>query len=364
MFTLRFSRTMKLPSRVMATTLCLQLVGSVYLTGGVQSSSLYLFPLAAVFLSLVGSIRESVATAAFLVSSVVLLWLTHESGIDLTETTAVPTVEMLTLVLSCMLGCGMALFMALQARMLLNLLDHELEGRLRAQKRAESANQTKNLYMAFLSHEIRNPLQVILSNVELFGESDLDDADRQLCVENIEAASRGLSGMLHDVLTFAALEREGILVRQDEVELAPLLHEVVSIHREGARQRGLELTLDSHATPLVLGDVHRLRQVLNNLVSNAIKYTPSGSVRVETRPVDGRLAIHVIDTGPGISDELQETLFRPFERAERETVQGSGIGLAVCHGLVTRMGGRLQLHSVEGNGSDFFFDLAIPAALA
>ena len=95
-------------------------------------------------------------------------------------------------------------------------------------------------------------------------------------------------------------------------------------------------------------------------LDNAIKYTPSGSVRVETRLEEGRLSIHVIDTGPGISAALRETIFRPFERSKQETVEGTGIGLAVCHGLVTRMGGRLQLHSEEGAGSDFFFDLAVP----
>ena len=132
------------------------------------------------------------------------------------------------------------------------------------------------------------------------------------------------------------------------------------MHRESARQRGLTLTLTQPPTPRVLGDVHRLRQVLSNLLSNAIKYTPSGSVRVETRLEEGRLSIHVIDTGPGISAALRETIFRPFERSKQETVEGTGIGLAVCHGLVTRMGGRLQLHSEEGSGSDFFFDLAVP----
>ena len=360
MFTLRFFPTMKVPSRVMASTLCLQLVGAAILTGGLESSTLYQFPLAAVFLGLVGGIRESVGTAAFLVTSVVLLWLAHEAGVDLTEGRSQPAVQMASLSLSCLLGGGIALFMALQARKLLDLLDRELEARKVAQQRAESANQTKNLYMAFLSHEIRNPLQVILANVELYGEPDLDDADRALCVESIEAASRGLSGMLQDVLTFAALERRGILVRQDEVELAPLLEEVVAMHRESARQRGLTLTLTQPPTPRVLGDVHRLRQVLSNLLSNAIKYTPSGSVRVETRLEEGRLSIHVIDTGPGISAALRETIFRPFERSKQETVEGTGIGLAVCHGLVTRMGGRLQLHSDEGSGSDFFFDLAVP----
>ena len=207
-------------------------------------------------------------------------------------------------------------------------------------------------------HELA--VAIRLTNVELVRESDLDERDRAACLEGIEAASKGLSGMLHDVLTFSALEREEMLVRQDEVQLVPILEEVVSMHREAARQRGLSLFLRSDSSALVLGDVHRIRQVLSNLISNAIKYTPSGEVTVTMRRDGDRIFVHVVDSGPGIAPEVAADIFRPFERVSTETAPGTGIGLAVCHGLVTRMGGRLRLQTEPGHGSDFFFDLAVP----
>lgn len=362
MITLRLFPTMKVPARVMAVTLCLQLAISTLLTGGVQSPSLYQFALAACFIGMVGTVRETIGTATFLCGTAAALWFSHQLGFDLTHDEPLPTVKSASLAISCVIGGAMAIFMALQARVLLDMLDSELEARKVAQRRAESANQTKNLYMAFLSHEIRNPLQAILTHVELVRDPDLDERDRAACLEGIAAASKGLSGMLHDVLTFSALEREEMLVRQDEVQLLPLLEDVVSMHREAARQRGLSLTLRGDSSVLVLGDVHRIRQVLSNLITNAIKYTPAGEVTVATRRDGDRLFVHVIDSGPGIAPDLASDIFRPFERVSTETAPGTGIGLAVCHGLVTRMGGRLRLQTEPGRGSDFFFDLAVPTS--
>ena len=165
--------------------------------------------------------------------------------------------------------------------------------------------------------------------------------------------------MLNDVLTFASLERSQILIRQDNIDLAPLFREMSAIHREAARRKDLKLLIESIPSTWVLGDIQRLRQVLNNLLSNAIKYTPSGAVSLFTQRDGDTFLVHVVDTGPGISEELQTTIFQPFERAENTTVEGTGIGLAVCQGLVARMGGELRLDTISDGGCDFFFDLQL-----
>ena len=356
---LRYSPTMKRPAQLLALVSSLHLFVCAWITGGVHSSTLYFYPVVSVFFGIIGTHKETIFVTVMLCLVITSIWYIDGQGISLQGDATTTPIKMVTLILCCLIGGGMALFMGLQIRVFLDRLHIELTERKVAQRRAERANQTKNLYMAFLSHEIRNPLQVILAHVEFLDEDGLTSEERGESIESIKQASRGLSDMLHDVLTFTSLERSQILIRQEHVDLAPLFQEMSAIHRESARRKELELFIESIPSTRVHGDIQRLRQVLNNLLSNAIKYTPSGAVSLHAERDGDKLLIHVVDTGPGISEELQTTIFQPFERAEDAKADGTGIGLAVCQGLVTRMGGQLRLVNIPDGGCDFSFDLQL-----
>ena len=356
---LRYCSTMKRPAQLLALVICCHLFICTWLTGGMYSSTLYFYPVASVFFGIIGTRKETIFVTIMLCLITGVFWWLEHAGIHLKSYKPLPLIQMATLILCCMTSGGMALFMGRQIKLFLERLHTELNEREIAQKRAEKANQTKNLYMAFLSHEIRNPLQVILAHIDFLEDADLDADEKSESLDSVKQASRGLSEMLNDVLTFASLERSQILIRQDSIDLAPLFREMSAIHREAARRKNLKLLIESIPSTRVLGDIQRLRQVLNNLLSNAIKYTPSGAVSLYTHRDGDTFLIHVVDTGPGISEELQMTIFQPFERADNTTVEGTGIGLAVCQGLVARMGGELRLETLSDGGCDFFFDLQL-----
>ena len=358
---LRYFPTMKGPAQLLAVVSCSHLFICTWLSGGAYSSTLYFYPVVSVFFGIIGTRKETILVTIILCVHTSVFWYLDHRGIHLKEYAPAPPIQMTTLIFCCLISGGMALFMGRQIKMFLERLHIELNERDIAQKRAERANQTKNLYMAFLSHEIRNPLQVILANIEFLEEDDLSSVEKSESIDSIKQASRGLSDMLNDVLTFTSLERSQILIRQDCVDLAPLFQEMSSIHREAARRKDLELLVESIPCTRIRGDIHRLRQVLNNLLSNAIKYTSSGAVSLHAKREGDKLFVHVVDTGPGISEELQTTIFQPFERAENTHAEGTGIGLAVCQGLVARMGGELKLDHVIDGGCDFSFDLQFVA---
>ena len=179
-------------------------------------------------------------------------------------------------------------------------------------------------------------------------------------IESMQTVAKNLSGLLDDVLAFASIERAQINIRRDPVALAPLLQEMQSLHTQHAQRKGLSLNVIHDEQVAVIGDTQRLRQVLNNLIGNAVKYTVEGHVTVRAEASDGIVTLSIRDSGPGIADDVQASIFKPFERADEGNVEGTGLGLAVSRGLLTRMGSTLHLVSPDEGGCLFHFTL--PAA--
>ncbi|HYR24310.1 MAG TPA: HAMP domain-containing sensor histidine kinase [Aquabacterium sp.] len=235
-----------------------------------------------------------------------------------------------------------------------------LRQRLRATEREVEARKTR--FVAMLSHDIRTPLQAMLGSIDLLDLKVADGSVEQRAVARLRAATTQLETHLRDVADYARFGDPHWPLNLAPLSVRPWLEEIGLVHQAAAQARGLSLEVDVSALPADLAiqtDAARLRQILDNLLSNAMKYTEQGHVRVTAslpaRPAE-HLCITVCDSGAGIAPADQARIFEPFVRLEGPTarrVEGSGLGLAIVQRLVRRLHGQLSLDSTPGHGSCF-----------
>ena len=227
--------------------------------------------------------------------------------------------------------------------------------RSRSLERMREADRAKNVFLATIGHEIRTPLNGVLGMTEVMLQEPQPPAQREQ-LEVIQRSGRGLISLINDLLDVTRLEAGKLTVDVLPFELHAVLRDVEALARPLASRAGLTFSFEcADAVPArVLGDALRLGQVLNNLVNNAIKFTPSGEVRLTAAAESRTLLLVVSDTGPGIPLADQERVFRPFEQLDgsaRRRHSGSGLGLSISRQLVTLMGGQLALDSAPGRGT-------------
>ncbi|MDY0007858.1 MAG: ATP-binding protein, partial [Spongiibacteraceae bacterium] len=238
----------------------------------------------------------------------------------------------------------------------------------RARERAEAANDAKSRFLAAVTHELRTPLTAIIGLNQLAREPELPQGTRKDYLDRIAVSAQLLLGLINDILSYAKIESGQDSLRSRSFSLAGLAEKLHSIFDVSCAQKGLTLTIgiDAALPAWVCGDDERLLQVLANLVGNAIKFTDKGCVRIAiTRLSAARVEFSVSDTGLGIDPAQQDRLFQPFVQAHGELgrhFDGSGLGLSIAQRQVQRMGGLIALESTPGQGSRFYFELALPAA--
>ncbi|MCC3244600.1 response regulator [Methylocystis sp. WRRC1] len=240
----------------------------------------------------------------------------------------------------------------------------ELRAAAAARDRAEAASLAKSRFLATVSHEIRTPLNGVMGLAQLLAMTRLD-AEQASYVEAINDSSRSLAQLIDDILDFSKIEAGKLELRRETFALAPLVEGVVELLAPRALAKGLEIA--SHIAPEapqeMEGDPARLRQVLVNLIGNAVNFTDHGGVGVKVGRDGEMLRFEVQDTGPGVPEAARAAIFEEFEQGDASETRrhgGTGLGLAISRRLVAQMGGVLTLAVTSPEGSTFAFTLPAP----
>jgi signal transduction histidine kinase/ActR/RegA family two-component response regulator len=241
------------------------------------------------------------------------------------------------------------------------------QGLAEARNQAEAASQAKSAFLASMSHEIRTPLNGVLGLARLLQDPGLAPALRQEYLRLLAESAEGLSGIVSDVLDLTKIEAGRLQVERVPFDLAGLVDSAFGAFATLGRERGLDMRCElDPALPLrVLGDPVRLRQILSNYLSNALKFTQRGTIILRvTSAAQQRVRLAVQDSGIGVPAALRGQLFQPFVQADGSTTRrfgGTGLGLSICRQLAELMDGRVGVESDGASGSCFWLELPLPA---
>ena len=239
-----------------------------------------------------------------------------------------------------------------------------------AKDEAQAASRAKTAFLANTSHEIRTPLNGLVGLARMLQQPDLPEPKRREYLDQMLDSAESLSGLISDILDLSKIEAGRLSLETLPFALRDMLGTIRLAYATLAQARGLSFSIEvDPAVPArVLGDPTRVRQILSNYLSNALKFTHEGSVALRVRKLAGeQIRIEVSDTGPGIAASVHPQLFQPFTQADTSTTRrygGTGLGLSICRELATLMGGQVGLESKHGEGATFWAELPLPATLA
>ncbi len=245
------------------------------------------------------------------------------------------------------------------------VLINDITELFQAKEEAESANKAKSDFLANMSHEIRTPMNAILGLLNSIGQDPLTERQKKLLF-NIKKAGNSLLSIINDILDFSKIEAGKLVLAPDNFDLHALLENISSLISVTAKEKNLKFSFAmSQALPqAIFADENRLRQMINNLLVNAVKYTNEGSVSFHAHVKNGNLRFDIADTGLGIKNEDINKLFSPFEQLDlrkNKNIIGTGLGLAITKHICDAMNGRITVDSVYGKGSTFSLEIPFVA---
>jgi signal transduction histidine kinase len=233
-----------------------------------------------------------------------------------------------------------------------------------ALKKAEESDQLKSAFLQNMSHEIRTPMNAIVGFSELLAYPDIPNAEKETLISHIEKSSEVLLTLVNDILDMSQIQANQLVVENQPVNVIEIFNELFSLFQLQAQPKGIELIVESERideNTFCLADFFRLKQVLSNLISNALKFTEKGQVKFGANiQVDGFITFYVKDTGIGIPQEVGDSIFERFikvEPAKKKLYRGVGLGLAICYNLVKAMRGKIWYKSELRQGTTFYFTL-------
>lgn len=235
-----------------------------------------------------------------------------------------------------------------------------------ARDRAEQASAAKGMFLANMSHEIRTPMNAIIGFTDVLLQSELSNTQRSQ-LNTVSHAAKSLLGLLNDILDTAKLERGAVELDPDDFSLYDMCNNLISTYALQANNKGIALHLqyDDATPPSIHGDALRIRQIITNLLGNAIKFTEKGSVTLSVKHQPDYFEFAITDTGIGIPEERLERIFSPFTQADASMARrfgGTGLGTTIAHQLITLMNGTIDVTSEMGKGSCFTIRLPLPVA--
>jgi signal transduction histidine kinase/ActR/RegA family two-component response regulator len=348
----------------LAATSGVSVAGGLFLyltaTGGPDGTGylwLPLFPLLPMFM--LGRRGGTVLTLIYLVLAAILLFVPGIPGVQ-----AYPLTMVLRLAATTLFVALLAFYYEYSRDTAHTRLSEEIDTRRRAEAEVVRASQAKSELLAAVSHEVRTPLTAMMGLSDLLLQTDLDEQQRAY-LELATRSGRSLLAVVNDLLDLSRVEAGKLRIESVAFDAYELASALVDMQRVLAAEKGLTVELDweEDVPRIVVGDPARVRQVLSNLVSNAVKFTARGSVKVRVRSVEAdeetvTLSVSVDDTGVGLSEEQQASVFDAFVQTGPEE-GGTGLGLAIAKNLVEAMGGEIGVLSTVGVGSSFWFRLEL-----
>ena len=289
-----------------------------------------------------------------------LNWPRRDPGMSLLRAGA----PWIALVFAALLVAAVVLFMRVTDA--LSKLAASRQALIAAKEEAEAANAAKTQFLANMSHEIRTPLNGVLGMTQIMQADQLSDRQRDR-LDVVRHSGQALLTLLNDILDMAQLGRGGVRLRAEAFDLSVLVESTAALFSGAAANKGITLACEiaPDCAGAWIGDPIRLRQVLGNLVANAVKFTRHGAVRIEVRASETGLRFAVHDTGVGIAPEHRPHLFKIFSQVDgslTRAYEGSGLGLAISHDVVGLMGGVIGVESTLDTGSTFHFDVPLRRA--